>query len=721
MEYKGVNEKDVAVIGMSGRFPGAADLDGFWSNIRDGIESVTFFTDEELLLDGADSEALNDSNYVKAAPVIDGIDMFDATFFGYSPREAEIIDPQQRIFLELAVHALENAGYVPNKFNGLIGVYASVAWNTYLLSNLCTRPELFKGSMAFNIFSSNDKDFLPTRLSYKLNLRGPSMIIQTACSSSLVAVHIAVLSLLNYECDMAMAGGVAVKVPHKSGYYYQEGALASPDGHCRTFDADAKGTVFGSGAGVVVLKRAVEALEDGDNIYAIIKGSAINNDGSLKASYTAPSVEGQAEVIAAAQAVAAVEPDTIQYIETHGTGTAIGDPIEVSALARIFEETTDKKGFCALGSVKSNIGHLDAASGIAGFIKTVMTLKHGIIPPSPNFTRPNTEIDFEDSPFYISNVPEKWEAYGTPFRAGVSSFGVGGTNAHVILEEAPVMASKKDSEGWKLLILSAKTQSALSIIIRNLTAYFKENPDLCLTDAAYTLQVGREAFNHRCAFMCRNMEEAIIVLENHVDITTIPDIGAIFIEGADRILAETGRRWISGTDVEWRDLYREKRCRISLPVYPFERKRYWIEAAKRNTGTVIIEAPAELHPRPELNNPYTAPANELEQVISDIWAKTLGFDKVGVHDNFFELGGDSLIAVKMVNTAKSVLKRDIEAASLYQALNVRSLAELLEKNESQAVSELAEQFAGQKGKMDRRKQLQHKMRMSKMGRDTINE
>lgn len=717
MAYNGISDKDIAVIGMAGRFPGAPDLDRFWHNIKNGMESISFFTDDELIKDGADLDTLIDNNYVKASPVIDNIELFDASFFGYNPREAEIMDPQQRIFQELAWHVLENAGYAPGKFEGLVGVYASVAWNTYLLSNLCTNPELFKHNMAFNVFTSNDKDFLPTRISYKLNLKGPSMIIQTSCSSSLVAVHMAVLSLLNYECDMALAGGVTVKVPHKSGYYYQEGSLASPDGHCRTFDADARGTVFGSGAGIVVLKRAVEAFEDGDSIHAIIKGSAINNDGSLKASYTAPGVDGQAEVIAAAQAVASVSPETIRYIETHGTATNIGDPIEVSALTRVFEETTDKKSFCALGSVKSNIGHLDAASGIAGLIKTVMALEHGIVPPSPNFRRPNPEIEFENTPFYISRTPEKWESDGIPRRAGVSSFGVGGTNAHVILEEAPPVVlekyTDKESNEWKLLVLSAKTRTALDAMAANLSHYLKNNPGICLADVAYTLQMGREVFDNRRVFMCRNIDEAVIMLENNNDIMTLSE------QDADPVLTDIGKKWVLRAEIDWKVLHPKERicCRIPLPVYPFERRRYWIEAAARDSSHLKTDKPVKLHPRPDLQNPYVAPSNDLERLIADIWAKTFGFEKVGVYDSFFDLGGDSLIAVQMVNSAKSILKRDMEAASLYRAINIKSLAEQLEKSESQAVSELTEQFAGQKDRMDRRKQLQQKIRMNKMERD----
>jgi acyl transferase domain-containing protein len=319
--------REIAVIGMAGRFPGAANLSEFWENLRNGVEAVTFFTEEELLASGVKPETIRHPNYVPAGSLLEDIELFDASFFGYNAREAEILDPQQRLFLEVTWHALEDAGYNPQRYEGLIGVYAGAAWNTYLLSNLTTHLELFDGGGGFQVFIASDKDFMPTRVSYKLNLKGPGLIIQTSCSTSLVAVHLACLSLLNYECDIALAGGVTVKVPQKAGYFYQEGGLASPDGHCRAFDAKAAGTIFGSGVGVVALKLLSEALKDGDHIRAVVKASAINNDGSAKVSYTAPSVEGQSQVIAAAQAMAGFEPETISYIETHGTGTSLGESL----------------------------------------------------------------------------------------------------------------------------------------------------------------------------------------------------------------------------------------------------------------------------------------------------------------------------------------------------------------------------------------------------------
>lgn len=500
------------MIGMAGRFPGARNLSEFWQNLRNGVEAVTFFTEEELLASGVQPETIRHPNYVPAGSLLEDVELFDASFFGYNAREAEILDPQQRLFLEVTWHALEDAGYDPQRYEGLIGVYAGAAWNTYLLSNLTTHLELFDGGGAFQVFIASDKDFMPTRVSYKFNLKGPGLIIQTSCSTSLVAVHLACLSLLNYECDIALAGGVTVKVPQKAGYFYQEGGLASPDGHCRAFDAKAAGTIFGSGAGVVALKLLSEALKDGDHIRAVIKASAINNDGSAKISYTAPSVEGQSQVIAAAQAMAGFEPETIRYIETHGTGTSLGDPIEVTALTKVFRQSTERTSFCALGSLKSNIGHLDAAAGIGGFIKTVLALENHEVPPSINFETPNPAIEFAETPFYVNSKLTAWESPDLPRRAAVSSFGVGGTNAHVILEEAPEASSSSSSRPWQLLPLSARTATALETSTENLLTWLREHEDASLPDVAYTLKVGRTIFRHRRVLVCSDREDAIQAL-----------------------------------------------------------------------------------------------------------------------------------------------------------------------------------------------------------------
>jgi acyl transferase domain-containing protein/acyl carrier protein len=503
---------EIAIIGMSCRFPGAKDIDSFWQKLREGKELISFLTDAEIEPSGVDPAKLDDPNYVKAAPVLDNIEMFDASFFGLTPREAEVMDPQQRLFLECAWEALESAGYDGENYKDPVGVFAGARTNTYLY-NLYSNRDIVDALGAFEIGLGNDLAFLSTRVSYKLNLRGPSYSIHTACSTALVAVHLACQSLLIDECRMALAGGVAVNVPHKTGYLYQHGGIVSPDGHCRAFDEKAQGTIFGSGAGVVVLKRLEDALTDGDTIQAIIRGSATNNDGSLKASFTAPSVYGQARVIAEALANAGVDAETLSYIEAHGTGTALGDPIEIRALTKAFLQSTDKKQFCAIGSVKTNLGHLDAAAGVASLIKTVLALKYKELPPSLHYEQANPKIEFENSPFYVNAALCRWESTGSPLRAGVSSFGIGGTNAHIVLEQAPEANTSDQSRPSQLLMLSARTSGALDRATANLCDHLKAHPQINLADVAYTLQIGRRAFAHRRFVICRQIDDAIASLE----------------------------------------------------------------------------------------------------------------------------------------------------------------------------------------------------------------
>ncbi|HIK08631.1 MAG TPA: acyltransferase domain-containing protein [Trichormus sp. M33_DOE_039] len=514
---------EIAIIGMAGKFPGANNLEEYWQNLRNGIESVTTLTDDQIQTNGVDPALLKHPNYVKRQALIDNIEDFDADFFGFNPREAEILDPQHRLFLECAWSALEDAGYNPENYTGAIGVYAGAAMNSYLF-NLVTNPHIQNQVSRYQLFLSNDKDFLTTRVSYKLNLRGPSLDIQTACSTSLVAVHVACQSLLSGECDIALAGGVSLA--KATGYLYQEGGIYSPDGHCRAFDAKAQGTIAGSGLGIVVLKRLQEAIEDRDYIHAVIKGSAVNNDGGLKVSYTAPRIDTQAAVIRAAQALAAVEPTDISYVETHGTGTALGDPIEIAALTQAFRSGTEKTGFCAVSSVKTNIGHLDAAAGIASLIKTVLALKHKQIPPNLHFQEPNPQIDFSQTPFYVNTNLVDWETDKTPRRAGVSSFGIGGTNTHVILEEAPVFEQRSSTASqnpqgrdYQLLVLSAKSEKALEQATINLATHLQQHPELNLADIAYTLQRGRQDFEYRRMVLCPTTQEAAQILERETKYT----------------------------------------------------------------------------------------------------------------------------------------------------------------------------------------------------------
>jgi len=502
----------VAIIGMAGRFPGAGDLAAFWHNLCDGVESISFFTDAELRAAGVPPQVLALPSYVKAAPVLADVDRFDAAFFGISPRDAALADPQQRLFLECAWAAFEDAGYDPRRCRGPVGVFAGARLDSYLLANLWPNLAALADLDPLQVLIGNDKDYLATQVSYRLDLRGPSIGVQTACSTSLVAVSLACQSLLLYQSDLALAGGVSVRVPQTEGYFHAAGGILSSDGHCRAFDAAADGTLFGSGVGAVVLKRLDEAQADGDHVYAAIKGVAVNNDGAQKVGYTAPGPRGQAEVIAMAQAAAGVSPRDVTFVEAHGTGTALGDPVEVDALAEVFRAGTSEKGFCALGAVKTNVGHLDTAAGIAGLLKAALALRHRRIPPTLHFTRPNPRIDFAGGPFYVNTRLRDWETDRLPRRAGVSSFGIGGTNAHAVLEEAPAPSPSPAGRRWQLLPLSAQSEEALAAMSRRLAARLGEQPDLDLADAAFTLQEGRRRFAHRQALVCDGLEDAAAAL-----------------------------------------------------------------------------------------------------------------------------------------------------------------------------------------------------------------
>jgi phthiocerol/phenolphthiocerol synthesis type-I polyketide synthase E len=504
----------IAIIGMSGRFPGAYSPDELWRNLRDGVESLTTFTDEQLSAAGEDPALLNSLTYVKAGMVLSGVDLFDADFFGFTPREAEITNPEHRIFLECAWEALENAGYDPQYYSGKIGVFAGAGMRCSYRNIVMSNPHLAAFFGDLQRFIAVDKDFLATGISYRLNLKGPSISVQTACSTSLVAVHLGCQSLLNGDSDMVLAGGVSIRIPQIAGYVYQEGSIYSPDGHCRAFDAMANGTIFGSGAGIVVLKRLADALSDGDCIRAVIRSSGINNDGAVKIGYTAPSVDGQAAVIAEAHAMAGVTGDEITYVETHGTGTPLGDPIEVAALTKAFRQTTPNLGFCALGSLKTNIGHLDAAAGVAGLIKVVLALENRMLPPSLNFRLANPAIDFANSPFYVQQTVSEWQPANGRRVAGVSSFGIGGTNAHVIVEEAPPAVPSDESHSWELLPISAKTPAALDSATHRLAEFFTGHPDYNLADVAFTLQEGRKAFKYRRILAAKSMEDAVKLLQS---------------------------------------------------------------------------------------------------------------------------------------------------------------------------------------------------------------
>ncbi len=500
--------QSIAIIGIAGRFPGCRSLDEFWHLVRDGVDVLKNFSDAELETSGVPKSLRDDPHFVSRGTALDQSEWFDEGFFGMTPREAQIIDPQHRIFLECAWEALEYAGYAPASLEIPVGVYAGTTMNTYLIAKILGDPQLVESMGPYQLMLGNDKDFLCTRVSYKLNLRGPSMTIQTACSTSLVAVEAACRALNSRECDMALAGGVSVTFPERAGYLYQEGMILSPDGVCRPFDDRAAGTRPGAGAGVVVLKRLSDAIADRDTIHAVIRGAAVNNDGASKAGYTAPSVEGQVEVVALAQALAEVDPRSIGYIEAHGTATPLGDPIEVAALTQAFRSSTPDIGFCRLGSLKANLGHLDAAAGVAGLIKTVLALKHRTFPPLTNFRAPNPQLALETSPFWADDKAAPWVSGPWPRRAAVSSFGIGGTNAHVILEEAPPVTAGSVLDRPRLLTLSAKTATGLQRICADLADWFESHPDAPLSDVEWTLQTGRQAFSHRRTVVVRDAAQA---------------------------------------------------------------------------------------------------------------------------------------------------------------------------------------------------------------------
>jgi amino acid adenylation domain-containing protein len=655
----------VAVIGMVGRFPGAHNVEELWRNLRAGVDSVRFFTDDELRALGVSPVLLADPAYVKAAAQPPDLDKFDAGFFGINHREAEILDPQQRVFLETCWEALEDAGYDPDALEGTVtGVFAGQTTSTYLLFNLMSNTALLGTMDPLQLLVGNAGDSLATRVSYKLNLKGPSYTVQSACSTSAVAVHTACQSLLNGECDLALAGGVSINVHLLHGYQAAEGSVFAKTGRCRAFDAGAEGILFGGGAGVVVLKRAEEALRDGDNVQALILGSAVNNDGSLKVGYTAPSVDGQAEVISEAWSAAGVEMETASYIEAHGTGTRLGDPIEIQALTRAFQGRLGQQ--IPIGSVKTNVGHLDVAAGIAGLIKTILALKHRQIPPSLHFVDPNPEIDFASSPVFVNTELRCWEG-SSPRRAGVSSFGFGGTNVHLVLEEAPQVPATPSRRERFVLPVSARSEGALERACQRLADHLESHPELDLADVEYTLQVGRRTFEHRREVECRTREEAIESLRSG---RGRPSPGG------------PGVRMGEGSGV-----------RVSLPTYPFERHRYWIDMP----GAVVAPAPAPapsgdalspvlamaagsvqtLHPRPNLFNPYEPPHDEREGKVCRIWQQILGVEPVGVHDNFFQLGGHSLLATQILSRVREDFGVDFPLQHLFAFPTAAELADAI--------------------------------------------
>lgn len=499
----------IAIVGMATRLPGAPDLARFWALLAAGGEAIQSFSEQDLLAQGVDLRTLRDPKFVSAKGYLPDADQFDANFFGFSPREASLVDPQHRVMMEVAWEAMEHAGYDPEQWQGRCAIFTSAGMNTYLAFNIFTNPGLMEQVGGFQLSIYNDKDFVPTRIAYALNSRGPAVDIGTACSSSLVGVHLACQHLLTYQSDLALVGGVTIHLPQETGYLAEPGSAYSPDGKCRPFDATASGLVDGNGAAAIVLKRLSEAIDDGDTIHAVIRASAINNDGSQKVGYSAPSIQGQAEVIREAQALAGITADQISYIEAHGTATPLGDPIEVAGLTQAFRATTEARGFCGLGSVKSNIGHVDKAAGLAGLIKTVLALQHEAIPPNLHWKAPNPKLNLPETPFYVVDHLKAWpRSAQTPRIAGISSFGVGGTNAHAIVQEAPPPNPRATSQGPQVLVLSAKSESALASVQSRLRDHLLQNPGIDLGDVAHTLQVGRKRLNWRAALVCDSIDQA---------------------------------------------------------------------------------------------------------------------------------------------------------------------------------------------------------------------
>ena len=594
-----VSESDIAIVGMAAHLPGAASIDEYWLNLRAGLRSIRRLDEDALLAAGEDPALMRQPNYVPFAAPLDRFADFDAEFFGFSPKEAAILDPQHRQFLEVAWEALENAGHMPENFDGNIGVYAGCGMGSYFYFNICSNADLVRDVGMFLLrHTGNDKDFLSTRISHIFDLRGPSINVQTACSTSLVALHYAVQALLSGESDMALAGGVTIELPQGRGYLHKENEILSPDGECHAFDHRAQGTVFGSGAGCLVLKRLDDAIRDGDHVWAVVKGSAINNDGAQKAGYLAPSVEGQARCIAEAQAVADITADTVDYVECHGTGTYLGDPIEVAALTEAFRETTDETGFCKIGSVKTNIGHLDTAAGVASVIKVALSLHNRELPPSLGFEAPNPTIEFEASPFAVNAVLTPWDSRGHPRRAGVNSLGVGGTNAHAILQEAPERAASGDSDWpFQLLTLSARSKSTLDAQAANLSAHLRGAPQQNLADIAWTLKNGRRAFDKRRVVVAQTHDEAATLLEadnpqrvfTHTALDS-PDVVFLFpgggaqFAGMARDLYET-----EPVFAEWMD----KGLEILQPRLDYDIRALWLpEPGAEDAANAALKKPS---------------------------------------------------------------------------------------------------------------------------------
>ncbi|MFI8294258.1 beta-ketoacyl synthase N-terminal-like domain-containing protein, partial [Streptomyces sp. NPDC085614] len=649
-------------MGMAGRFPGADGVDALWSMLLEGGEAVRRFSPGELRAAGVPEDHISDPGYRPYAACLGGVEDFDAAFFGITPAEARLLDPQHRFFLECVWAALEDAGTPPTSCQGSIGVFGSTSMSSYLLHHVLPSAEFRGQAYTYPVMLGNDKDFLATRVSYRLGLRGPSVTVQAACSSSLVAVDLARAAVLSGQCEVAVAGGVSIFTPQTTGYLYQQGGTFSADGHCRPFDAAASGMVRGSGCAVVVLKRLDKALADRDHIYAVIAGSAVNNDGSAKAGYTAPGVAGQADVIRQALAVSGVPASKIGYVEAHGTGTFLGDPIEVAALTQAYTDTPDPADAArqvALGSVKANIGHLDAAAGVTGLVKAALILRHQIIPPQINFTKPNPELGLPDTPFTVHTRPYRGDEW--PLRAAaVTSLGIGGTNAHCVLTAPPLAALRAaQPTGEYLLLLSGPDEERLAGMACDLADHLERNPGVRLDDLAYTLAMGREPLERRGAVIAATLAEAVAALRD--------------LHNGQQQLTEDSRvqAWLGGADVHGLRLGEVAEARkIRLPGMRFHRVRHWIDAS--------VSAPETSQPRQQ-----TAGGNFLMDIV-EAFRASLGVDSVAPDDDYFAVGGESLLAVALVDTLRRQLGMPLTYATFTRLRTPRQLAGWFQNEQARA-------------------------------------
>ncbi|MBS0628758.1 MAG: hypothetical protein JSS30_00865 [Verrucomicrobia bacterium] len=638
----------IAIIGLSGQFPQSRSIDEFWENLRNNRELISFFEKDHHSVRDLPEELFNNPNYVFAKGILENSCQFDNELFSYSIRESELMDPQARKFLMWSWEALENGGYDPDQYDGLIGVFACCSISSYLFFNLFPHLRMQSKASSDEMLAvlGCDKDFLATRVSYQLGLKGPSKTVQTACSSSLVAIHDACQSLLNYECDMALAGGVSITFPEKGGYLYVKEGINSKDGRCRPFDSQSSGTVSGNGGGIVLLKRAADALEHGDTIRGFIVGTAINNDGRDKVGFTAPSVKGQAQVIAQAISNAGITPNEIIYVEAHGTGTQLGDPIEIEALNAAFAPSWDYSKRCSIGSVKANIGHLDAAAGVAGLIKAVLCLENRLLPPLKHFQTPNRQIDFSSTPFSPLREAQLISDLNKPIYAGVSSFGIGGTNAHAILQAAPKVHSREEGDQWNCFPFSAFCPETLNNLLKRFITFLKKT-DACLSDIGFTLRVGRRQLGTRVIFHSKSKADLLFQIESYFENRGLSDTPVI-----PNFLREIGNRWSLGEKIIWGEYDLPLGKRIPLPNYPFKCKNFYIEPLIHKKSPVLIP-----------NEEKKTFNGEIER----IWCEVLKIKSASEEDNFFAFGGDSLLALELCDLIRQSFFIDVSIKSLLES------------------------------------------------------